>query len=490
MLKERIKKLLSAVAEGVVDRDIFLQVIFLSVLTNQPLYIFGRSGAGKSLLLGRVLLAFKANNTLRYGRRRQTLPETFEEYDIMHFNDFDVKNEETKRAVQVIFQEFESRPIVITGSRRPESVLSEAGIIDSVGVALTLPETLSTESLKQLLAADFDESVVQVQEDLRISNDEKKKWLAEMHKVKLTSDVLDLVAKLSEDCDEHHIYVSIRKWKALIGILKAMAYCNDRREVLLSDAFILGMPIWNRTSSNEVLNRKFFEHVEEIVFKGLPDAVNIEEEAAKFRIEAERLVNASDDVYETQMFAGESCVKYQVTVAGEMVPLYAPEAYLGTSESFHPYNELRKKEVRVLCNFNGTSLCSISIDSAAKGVGLRSAASANAGKSYEHFARLPARVLSISDPEKRKANAAALSEFAGSVEKKIEVYANNMRRLKDIYRQLKTYTDDPFFNAGYYNRLQETIQRKFEKSNEMIKKLKETRAYLDTRHSKPADEIS
>lgn len=478
-LKERIKNLLDVLKQGVVERDSFLQLIFLSILTNQSIYVFGRSGAGKGLLVGRATRAFKNNNVLVFGKRTRMLPEDFNEFDMVHFKSFDGSEVLTQKAINVIVQEFKGKPIVISGERRAESSLCEAGVIDHIYLVLSLPETLKPESLQKLLAMPDDVDLSQIPEELLISQEEKTKWLSEISKVSLSPEVLELIGKFSADCDAHKAYVSVRRWKHLTKMMKAIAYFNDRKEVILTDTFFLGMPIWNRTRNNEVLCGKFFVDVEEILLKGLPVVGDMDEAASTLRHTAEHLLNVSDDLYDTVDFAGEKCLKYNVKISGENVPLYVPEKYIGTHEQFNPFNELRQKESHVLCNFDGSTECTIYIDSSVKGDGIRSSMGSNVGKSFERFAKLPARVLEINNAEKQKHNREAFEKFRKSLDDSMESYATAMIKLKATYKDLKSYTDDPFFNAEFYGRIQSLIKNKFEQSNKMINLLRDVRIMMD-----------
>ena len=479
-LKGRISDLMKALCNDIVERDVFLQIIFLCLFTNQPINICGRSGSGKSLLVRRAKHAFHNNKALLFGRRFLSLPEKLDDFDMVLFQDFDGDNIETKKTLQIIFQEFENKPILITGTRRPESTLSDAGIIDSITVSLSLPEHISSDSLKLLLSTTHDENAFSIPEELQISTEEKKQWLSEIRDISISEDVLNLIGKMSETCIDHKIYISISKWKGLLNLLKALAFFNDRKEVILTDAFLLGMPIWTRNRNKEILVPEFFNHFESILLKDIPLIGEIETESLNMRLTAERFLNASADLYDTIQFAGESCIKYSITIAGETVPLYVPETYISTNESFHPFNELRQKEKRALCNFNGTAICSISIDSSVKGIGLRSMATSTIAKSFEHFARLPAKVLEVNNPEKKAQNQKAFDEFKQSLDSSAEAYAHAMIQLKSIYKSMQSYPEDPFFNSEYYNKIQEMIKHKFEQANKMIQLLKEVRLFMNT----------
>ena len=89
---------------------------------------------------------------------------------------------------------------------------------------------------------------------------------------------------MSETCIEHKIYISISKWKGLLNLLKALALFNDRKEVILTDAFLLGMPIWTRTRNKEILVPEFFNHFESILLKDIPLIGEIETESLNIKL--------------------------------------------------------------------------------------------------------------------------------------------------------------------------------------------------------------
>ena len=82
--------------------------------------------------------------------------------------------------------------------------------------------------------------------------------------------------------------------------------------------------------------------------------------------------------------------------------------------------------------------------------------------------------------EKIAANQKAFEEFRQSLDSAAENYASAMIQLKTIYKSLKSYTDDPFYNSEYYHKIQGIIKHKFEQSNKMIQLLKEVRLFMDS----------
>ena len=105
------------------------------------------------------------------------------------------------------------------------------------------------------------------------------------------------------------------------------------------------------------------------------DVEALEKQMRSLNRSVKRVINATPDTYRTVDFNGVPCIHYSITVAGETIGLYAPESKLCTTEEFSPFNELRKEETRVLCNYMGSSICRISIDSKSKRMGIRASTS-------------------------------------------------------------------------------------------------------------------
>ena len=120
----------------------------------------------------------------------------------------------------------------------------------------------------------------------------------------------------------------------------------------------------------------------------------------------------------------------------------------------------------------GDNVCRISIDSSAKKNGLRATTNSSAGKTFEPFAKLPARVLRINDEEKIKKNKLQLEELKQKLISTVEKNASAMIEFKELYKEVKTNKNNLFLNKDYFNYLQEAIQNQFTKISEQIQILK------------------
>ncbi|HOG67846.1 MAG TPA: hypothetical protein PLT31_04695 [Fibrobacteraceae bacterium] len=471
-IKTRISELLRILSNDLFDRESIFELTFLALFTEQPVYIFGRSGSGKNIIAKRAIQMFRDINVLTFAKRYQEIPKNLEDYQIVFFQGFDSKNPLCNNFVNITIQEKSARSLIMTSKERPEASLAEAGIADQVLFILSLPEIYSVNSLQKLLKENFNINNIIAPVDLLITKEEQIEWLKKIQTVELSDDTLKMIGQIAECCNENQVYVSIQKWLAFSLIIKTIAFFNGRSQTNITDTFFLGTPIWIRKAQNETITTCFKNSLTQWLYNRFPLISNLEESLTQLKQEVEHAINSNGDVYETILFNNIECIQYSITVAGESIPLYTPAAYIGTNQEFNPFNELKQKEKRVICNFMGDNVCRISIDSSAKKTGLRATTNASFGKTFEPFAKLPARVLRINDEEKIKKNKAIIEELKQTLVSTIEKNASAMIEFKELYKEVKNNKNNLFLNTEYFNYLQEAIHTQFSKISEHIQILK------------------
>ena len=212
------------------------------------------------------------------------------------------------------------------------------------------------------------------------------------------------------------------------------------------------------------------------LYKDSPSLLEKPYDADDLLMRVNHLVNSSNNLYETKPFNGEKCLAYRITVAGESVPIYAPLKYIETDIDFNPYNELRQIEKRVLCNYHGTSNCTISIDPQVRARGLRSSvnqsSNSNTPVKFEEFGSLPTYILMENAPEiieQKKADSAVLTE---EIKVSLERETANLVALRNIYKQFNESKDDLFCFTQMFNSVQDAIKTQFDSTANTIKTIK------------------
>ena len=283
------------------------------------------------------------------------------------------------------------------------------------------------------------------------------------------------------------IVVSVKKWLVLSKIAKASAFFNERTETSLMDTFFLGTNIWGRSITNSVVMEGFKNIAVEILLKDIPEILGERYDTDNLLHRINRNLFTSNNTYDTREFAGETCVSYKITIAGESTPLYVPVRYIETDEDFNPYNELRKVETRVRCNFHGTTNCSIAIDSTVKGVGLRTNAIRGnnnvtfKGGKFEDYASLPTYILKENDPDIIAQKKTEIEEIRKEINEEMEKETKNLLRLRDVYRDLKKRRNELFCNQKLFDEILNQIKDIFDTTTGIINKIKEAHALLSSK---------
>lgn len=472
-MNKRISELLQAMNKGIPEREFIIQMGFLAAITGEPFYIFGRSGSGRSILVNRIAAAFANMHILKVGRRQENFPNKLNSFGMIIFKDFNPADESAKENIRQALHERGQAPLIITNDQRPESILSKADITDNITLTLSIPESLSPAALCSVLQNQAEMTNMEIPENLVVTQEEVTKWNQELKQVKLSKDTLDIIAKLAETCDNNDLYISIRKWMSLANMIKAIAYFNGRTETRFTDTFFMAAPIWGKSNTNAIITEEFANIVKSVIFKDKTignDEFNVIETCKQIKT----LLHSSNNLYETKMFNNEPCLSYRITIAGEPAPLYVPLRYMETDEDFTPYNELRQLETRVRCNYHGTSSCTISIDSAVKGIGLRSsmARTKEPGK-FEDFATLPSYILREDDPEVAAQKKEKLAELKKASLQHMEGQAKFLTGLRELYLSNKNFRDDMFCNRPFFDKIQNDVHEIFDNTNAEAKKLKE-----------------
>lgn len=482
-LTERISKLLNTLSIGIPEREFCFQLAFLSIIISEPFYIYGRCGSGKSLLSKRLVATFTDPKVLKFGKRHKEFPEKLNGFDLIIFNGFNPEDTETKRKLQIAAQDREDIPLIILGEIRPETAMRQAGLGDRIPLTITLPESISAPALCHLLQNQYEIENFSTDKELTITTEERRQWIQEIKKVTLSEKTLTIIGKLSEAANKNNLYVSIRQWMSLTDLIKAAAFFNGRIETKLTDTFFLGTAVWGKTSTSKIMCDCYSEILKEMLLQGIDNSLDKEYKHEDITNRIENIARTSNNRYDTHTLNGQNCLYYRITINGEPVHLYVPLHRVETEEDFHPFNERNILETRVLCNYHGTSTCSISIDSAVKGYNSHR----NYGSSsvrFEDFAKLPTFIIKENDPEIINNKREQLTQIAQEIRDATEKGNKKLMSCKAIYQDLKASKEDIFCNPKTLEESQQIVKNLFDQTAELLKNIKANHANLLLLHKK------
>ena len=473
-LRQRFAELLQIITKDIPEREYYVQLGFLTALIQEPFYLYGRPGCGSSLFIRRISSAFKDAKILKLGKKQRQLPDNINDFNLIIFDNFSPTDEQSKNNLQIVIHDHEKNSIIISGDQKPESALSRSEVSDQVTLTIMLPDNISSDALCKLLQLHGTDSNVTVPPSVAISAEEQSEWIQALSKVTLSPNTLAVIGKVAETCEKNCVYVPIRRWLALSNMIKAIAFLNGRAETKLIDTFFLGTSIWGRSASNTAISESYKQILKEQLYKNTPSLLETPYDANGLLMRVNHLVHSSNNLYETKPFNGEKCLAYRITIAGESVPLYAPLKYIETDINFNPYNELRQVEKRVVCNYHGTSNCTISIDPQVRTSGLRS--SVNQSNStctkFEEFGTLPTYILRENAPEIIEEKKVLRDTLSTEIKEAMDRETANLVALRNTYKLFNESKDDLFCFTQMFNAVQNDIKAQFDNTANIIKTIK------------------
>ncbi len=315
-MKERIRSILSDMASGTFEREEVLALSLLSAVAGESIFLLGLPGVGKSMVARRLKLAFRNATVFEYLMSRFSTPdEVFGPVSISR-----LKNEDSYQRVtagylpeaEVIFLDeiWKAGPaiqnslltvlnekIFLNGNRELhlplKGIISASNELPAEGEGLEalwdrfllryVVEPLKTrQSFTRLItdAAPGNPSVTNPltpEEYDRIRQESLTVSLPEDLTVIICSIRERLIRKASENDTEKDddgiapakYYVSDRRWKKAVGVMRVSAYLNGRRTVDMSDMLLLRYMLWNDADTILPVENTIVEEIIRYLFRGM-----------------------------------------------------------------------------------------------------------------------------------------------------------------------------------------------------------------------------
>lgn len=290
-IRDRIEALLSHLNRGVYEREPAIQLALLTAIAGESIFMLGAPGVAKSLVARRLKLAFKDARAFEYLMSRFSTPdEIFGPVSISK-----LKNEDKYEriisgylpAADVVFLDeiWKAGPsiqnalltvlnekIYRNGDREErvpiKGIISASNELPSRGEGL---EALWDRFLVRILVegiqerGHFEDMICMVQEagsvgpdpSLQISAEEYAECSTLIDMVSVGADILQIIHTIrcyiqryneKQENPSRELYISDRRWRKIIRLLRTSAYLNGRDAVDLMDCFLIQYCIWDEPS--------------------------------------------------------------------------------------------------------------------------------------------------------------------------------------------------------------------------------------------------
>ena len=306
MIREKINNLIREMSRGAYEREEVIALSLLSALAGESIFLLGLPGVGKSMVARRLKSAFRNSTCFEYLMSRFSTPdEIFGPVSISKLKDSDTY----ERCVQgylptadVVFLDeiWKAGPAIqnslltalnekIFHNGKKDLCLPLKGIIaasnelpaegeglealwDRFLIRYIVQPINDKDAFMKLIGGDKE--VFCMSDQLALSDEEYDAIKDGINSVTIPQRVMDalyelrtLYAKRFSNRDEEdeeaesYPYISDRRWKKIVGILRASAYLNGRIEVDLSDFLLLEHMLWDRDDQIQLVCKDVAEMV-------------------------------------------------------------------------------------------------------------------------------------------------------------------------------------------------------------------------------------
>ncbi|MDD1829507.1 DUF3763 domain-containing protein [Photobacterium sp. ZSDE20] len=335
LLSERINKLAHALSDGVYEREDTIKLCLLAALAGESVFLLGPPGIAKSLIAKRLIQAFDNSSYFEYLMTRFSTPEeVFGPLSIQELKDngryvrltegylptaqvvfldeiwkagpailntlLTVVNEKTFKNGSDI-ERVPMRLLVSASNELPDEDSGLEALYDRMLVRVFVNRIQNKQNFKSMLTTGTSQEAV-IPKGLAITDIEYHQWQKELDKLELTDNsfnklyelktMLEETVKKQGSASESDLYVSDRRWKKAVKLLKASAFFSGRDNVNPLDIMLLQDCLWHSPESRDVVRSVVKDFA-------LNRAFDQQESKAQIEMSREELEEIQDDVEST-----------------------------------------------------------------------------------------------------------------------------------------------------------------------------------------------
>ena len=335
LLSERINKLAHALSDGVYEREDTIKLCLLAALAGESVFLLGPPGIAKSLIAKRLIQAFDNSSYFEYLMTRFSTPEeVFGPLSIQELKDngryvrltdgylptaqvvfldeiwkagpailntlLTVVNEKTFKNGSDI-ERVPMRLLVSASNELPDEDSGLEALYDRMLVRVFVNRIQNKQNFKSMLTAGTSQEA-EIPKGLAITDIEYHQWQKELDKLELTDNafnklyelktMLEETVKQQGSTSESDLYVSDRRWKKAVKLLKASAFFSGRDSVNPLDILLLQDCLWHSPESRDVVRSVVKDFA-------LNRAFDQQESKAQIEMSREELEDIQDEVEAT-----------------------------------------------------------------------------------------------------------------------------------------------------------------------------------------------
>ncbi len=286
-MKNRLQRLFEGLNKGLIERETPLKLALLSALAGEHTLLLGAHGTAKSVLAQRLHLAFKEGDYFERLLTRFSVPEEL-------FGPLSIKSLENDRyqrltkhylpssTIAFIDEIFKANSAIlnslltILNERRFDNgdVRLDIPLISVIAASNELPEEASLAALydrflcryqvEHVSTEHFAELLSLSDTELEAPNEKDRLTAKDVFEIQqqatqlpLSDEVIELLHALRLYVKTIALYVSDRRWRKVVKLLKVAAYTNGHDHVGLWDCWLLQHCLWDEPEQRKLIANWF-----------------------------------------------------------------------------------------------------------------------------------------------------------------------------------------------------------------------------------------
>ncbi len=295
-IKIQIQKLLDSLNEGVYEKNEVIALTLLTAVAGESIFLLGAPGVAKSLIARRLKFAFKDGTSFDYLMNRFSTPdEIFGPVSISKLKDEDkyeriVKNYLPTAKVVFLDEIWKAGPsiqnalltvlnekIYRNGEREikvPMKALISASnelplkgegleaLWDRFLVRYVVEGVTDKDNFNEMISKSLKSYEDNIAPINKLTDEQYDKISSGIDEVEIPINVFEVIHVVRHYLDQHNkkeenkenqIYISDRRWRKIVRLLRTSAFLNNRKTVDLMDCFLIIHCLWNETEQAQTI---------------------------------------------------------------------------------------------------------------------------------------------------------------------------------------------------------------------------------------------